>query len=78
MTTRSHTQSEQPNLLPLDCAALLQSEIEFWHEVIATCPVTQSVESLERMRQALALAEARLVRISDVSTTTVFPTWQNQ
>jgi hypothetical protein len=43
----------------LNCEALLQVEIRFWQEMIATCPATQPGESLERMRQALALAESK-------------------
>ena len=41
--------------------AMLRSEIGFWRELIATCGETQSPESLERMEQALALAESRLL-----------------
>jgi hypothetical protein len=61
----------------LDCEALLQSEIEFWREVIATCPDTQSTASLERMHQALALAETRLARLSMASSSVVIPTRRN-
>lgn len=42
---------------------LLRSEIEFWQEIIETCPVTQPPESIERMHQALALAESRLEKL---------------
>ena len=40
--------------------ALLRSEISFWQELIDSCPKSHCPESLERMRQALALAESRL------------------
>jgi len=72
------TNAEQQVSQVLDCEALLQSEIEFWQEVIAACPVTQSAESLERMHQALALAETRLARMSGTSTPTTFSSSRNQ
>jgi hypothetical protein len=62
----------------LDCEALLQSEIEFWQEVIANCPDTQPADSLERMQQALALAETRLARVSMASLSAVFPSRRTQ
>lgn len=40
--------------------ALLRSEIEFWRELIDSCPDNHPEESIERMNQALALAESRL------------------
>jgi hypothetical protein len=40
--------------------ALLRSEISFWNDMIAGCDPAHPVESLERMQQALALAESRL------------------
>ncbi len=40
--------------------ALLRSEIGFWRELIDSCSATQDADSLERMQQALALAESRL------------------
>lgn len=40
--------------------ALLQSEIEFWREMIDSCELIQTAESLERMSQAMALAETKL------------------
>jgi hypothetical protein len=43
--------------------ALLRSEIGFWQELIDACDDTQDDDSLERMRQALALAEFRLCRL---------------
>jgi hypothetical protein len=41
--------------------ALLRSEIGFWRELIVTCQESESPDSVERMRYALALAESRLV-----------------
>jgi hypothetical protein len=41
-------------------SALLRSEISFWRELIDSCPKSHCPESLERMRQALALAESKL------------------
>jgi len=64
MKTKSNPNDEQPALLSARYEALLHSEIEFWQEVIANCPPTQSVESQERMYQALALAETRLASVS--------------
>ena len=40
--------------------ALLRSEIGFWRELIESCDDSQPPESIERMHQALALAESRL------------------
>ena len=42
--------------------ALLESEIGFWQELIESCGESDSPESIERMRYALALAETRLAR----------------
>ena len=42
--------------------ALLRSEIGFWRELIESCRETDSPDSVERMRHALALAESKLVR----------------
>ena len=44
--------------------ALLRSEISFWKELINTCDSSQPIDSLERMRQALALAELHLSTLS--------------
>jgi hypothetical protein len=44
--------------------ALLRSEISFWKELIDTCDSAQSPDSLERMHQALALAELHLSTLS--------------
>lgn len=43
--------------------ALLRSEISFWQELITSCDGTQAPEALERMHQALALAQCRLERL---------------
>lgn len=40
--------------------AMLRSEIGFWRELIDGCDDAQPPESIERMQQALALAERRL------------------
>jgi len=40
--------------------ALLRSEIGFWRELIESCDPNHPPDSMERMRHALALAEARL------------------
>jgi len=42
---------------------LLRSEISFWDDMIAGCDPAHSLESLERMQQALALAESRLATL---------------
>ena len=42
---------------------LLRSEISFWDDMIAGCDPAHSPESLERMQQALALAESRLATL---------------
>ncbi len=43
--------------------ALLQSEICFWKDTIAGCGPAQPLDSLERMQQALSLAESRLAAL---------------
>jgi hypothetical protein len=43
--------------------ALLRSEISFWQELITSCDETQTPEAMERMHQALALAQCRLERL---------------
>jgi hypothetical protein len=45
--------------------ALLQSEIGFWRELIETCREDEPAETVERMQQALALAERRLAKLSE-------------
>ena len=40
--------------------ALLRSEIGFWRELIDACNDKEPTDSVERMQQALALAESRL------------------
>ncbi|MFC1719852.1 hypothetical protein ACFL00_01765 [Pseudomonadota bacterium] len=64
MNSSNNIEEENQPLADRDCGALLQSEIDFWREVIANCPDTQPADSLERMHQALALAETRLARVS--------------
>jgi len=44
--------------------ALLQSEIEFWRELIESCKETDPPDRIERMQYALALAESKLASIS--------------
>lgn len=73
MDTRSNSNDEQTGLQGAHYEALLRSEVEFWQEVIANCPSTQSDESRERMRQALALAEMRLARLTGESAAVVSP-----
>ncbi len=43
--------------------ALLQSEICFWKDMIVGSDPAHPLESLERMQQALALAESRLATL---------------
>ena len=46
--------------------AMLRSEVGFWRDLIDGCDDTQPPESIERMHQALALAERRLRRLFQV------------
>jgi hypothetical protein len=64
MSSPAETNTEKQAAESLHCEALLQAEIGFWQELIATCPATQPGESLERMRHALALAESKLAMLS--------------
>ena len=43
--------------------ALLKSEIAFWREMIQSCDAGYPADSLERMNQALGLAEYRLLQL---------------
>jgi len=43
--------------------ALLRSEIAFWQQMIRSCDAGHPPESLERMDQALRLAEYRLLEL---------------
>jgi hypothetical protein len=43
--------------------ALLRSEISFWDDMITGCGPSHPLDSLERMQQALALAESRLATL---------------
>ena len=66
MTNRTNTGSEpqtSPDPDGGNVAVVLHAEIEFWRELIATCPDSQSSECVERMHQALALAESRLASL---------------
>ncbi len=66
MNTSTNTKTERQTSPEPDCRkieSMIQAEIEFWKEIIATCPVTQSSECVERMHQALALAESRLANL---------------
>ena len=42
---------------------LLRSEVAFWRGLVESCSATVPPESFERMQQALALAESRLVQL---------------
>jgi hypothetical protein len=52
---------------------VLQFEIEFWREMIATSKTLQTQESLERMRQALSLAETKLLYLSPDAINCILP-----
>lgn len=69
MTTKNHFHPEKPAQPESDGAALLNAEIEFWKEIIETCPISQSSECVERMHQALALAEHKLARLETIAST---------
>ena len=45
-----------------DAEILLRAEVAFWREIIGSCDADYPPASLERMQQALALAEYRLMR----------------
>lgn len=42
---------------------LLRSEITFWRDLVTSCGDAVPAESIERMKQALALAESRLLQL---------------
>jgi len=42
---------------------LLRSEVSFWRDLVADCGDAVPPESVERMQQALALAESRLLQL---------------
>ncbi len=67
MSSPSDKNTEQQATSGLNYEALLQVEIRFWQEMISTCPATQPGESLERMRQALALAESKLTMLNSTA-----------
>ena len=43
--------------------ALLRAEIGFWRELLQECNQSVPADSIERMRQALALAEQRFLQL---------------
>ena len=45
------------------CEALLHAEVSFWRDLLGDCDGTLPPESIERMRQALALAEYRCLQL---------------
>lgn len=57
--TDNEAAAETPSL-PAANEAMLRSEIGFWRELIDSCDESQPADSIERMQQALALAETRL------------------
>lgn len=42
---------------------MLRAELAFWRELVESCGADASAESVERMRQAAALAEYRLLEL---------------
>ena len=63
MTIKTKLLPEAPAMPESDGMALLSAEIEFWKDIINTCPVSHSSECVERMHQALALAEHKLAKL---------------
>lgn len=65
MNTLNSTDDESVNRDPLYgiSAALLRSEIGFWQDLIDSSAEPLAPEALERMEQALALAELKLKRM---------------
>jgi hypothetical protein len=65
MNTTDITDEEMDSRDPLQgiSAALLRSEIGFWQELIEASEEPLAPGALERMEQALALAESRLKRL---------------
>jgi hypothetical protein len=47
-----------------DSEALLRAEIGFWRDLLQECSESVPADSVERMRQALALAEHRFLLLS--------------
>ena len=70
MTTKTKLLPETPAMPESDGMALLNAEIEFWKEIIETCPVSHSSDCVERMHQALALAEHKLAKLEAMPLTT--------
>lgn len=48
---------------------VLQTEIQFWQDMIASCKESLPPEAIERMQQARALAERRLKQSREVQET---------
>jgi hypothetical protein len=65
MNTTKSTDEEMDSRDPLQgiSAALLRSEIGFWQDLIEANEEPLAPGALERMEQALALAESRLKRL---------------
>lgn len=53
--------------------SLVKAEISFWQEMIKFRDASMTDESLERMQQALALAQTRLIQHTKVSPSTPGP-----
>lgn len=62
--TPSTASSESPAAQITARREQIETEIEFWRELIETCPLTQSSECIERMHQALDFAVTRLAELS--------------
>jgi hypothetical protein len=45
------------------CEVMLRAEIGFWRELLSSCDQTEPPENVERMQQALALAELRFLQL---------------
>lgn len=43
--------------------AMLRAEIGFWRDLLRNCDPTMPADSIERMQQALALAESRYLQL---------------
>ena len=61
---------------------LLRAEIGFWRELLNSCDRTVPADSIERMQQALALAEHRFLQSCRdrraVNASSPGPTWTSQ
>ena len=66
MRNNPEPQCGPANLAGLQCTSgeiLLRCEISFWRELLASSEGVQPPEAVDRMRQALALAEYRLLSL---------------